>query len=136
LFVEARLTDNWLIQPIRDAISDGAVDGMSFRFDVVRDEWRDINGKLIKDDGELLALLYDPGERGPLQRTLIEVRVAELGPVVFPAYQETSVGVRARSIADTVRADSAFVRDIRASLARSVQAKLARISRTKRSAVH
>lgn len=122
LFVEARLTDNWLIQPIRDAISDGAVDGMSFRFDVVRDEWRDINGKLIKDDGELLALLYDPGERGPLQRTLIEVRVAELGPVVFPAYQETSVGVRARSIADTVRADSAFVRDIRASLARSVQA--------------
>src|SRR5690606_40475551 len=90
LFVEARLTDNWLIQPIRDAISDGAVDGMSFRFDVVRDEWRDINGKLIKDDGELLALLYDPGERGPLQRTLIEVRVAELGPVVFPAYQERS----------------------------------------------
>src|SRR5690606_15083209 len=58
----------------------------------------------------------------PLQRTLIEVRVAELGPVVFPAYQETSVGVRARSIAETVRADSAFVRDIRASLARSVQA--------------
>jgi HK97 family phage prohead protease len=35
LFVRARLSDNWLIEPVRDAIKDGAVSGMSFRFRVV-----------------------------------------------------------------------------------------------------
>lgn len=119
LFVSARMTDNWLVQPIRDAIADGAVDGMSFRFEVVRDEWRDKDGKLIKDDGELLNLLYRPDDRGPLQRTLIEVKVPELGPVVFPAYRETTVGVRAQSIAHDVANDDDFVRQVRASLARS-----------------
>ncbi len=32
LFISARLSDNWLIQPVRDAVRDRAVDGMSFRF--------------------------------------------------------------------------------------------------------
>jgi HK97 family phage prohead protease len=122
LFVSARLTDNWLIQPIRDAIADGAVDGMSFRFEVVREEWRDNTGKLLKDDTEILQLLYRPDDRGPLQRTLVELKVPELGPVVFPAYRETTVGVRARSIATTAIGDDDFVHQIRASLARSVEA--------------
>jgi HK97 family phage prohead protease len=94
LFVRARLTDNWLIQPIRDAIRDGGVTGMSFRFEPLRDEWRDGTGKVIKDQAELSRLLSDPGDRGPLERTLIEVRLLELGPVAWPAYTETSVGVR------------------------------------------
>lgn len=94
LFVRARLTDNWLIQPIRDAIRDGGVHGMSFRFEPIRDEWRDGNGKVIKDPSELQRLLWDAGDRGPLHRTLVEVRLMELGPVAWPAYAETSVGVR------------------------------------------
>lgn len=122
LFVSARLTDNWLVEPIRDAIAEGSIDGMSFRFEVVREEWRDANGKLLRDENEILQLLYRPDERGPLQRTLVELKVPELGPVVFPAYQETSVGVRARSMAATVATDGDFVRQIRASLARSVTA--------------
>lgn len=117
LFVSARLSDNWLVQPIRDAIADGAVDGMSFRFNVVRDEWRDGNGKLIRDD-ELFELLWMPGERGPIARTITEVKLHEVGPVVFPAYAETSVGVRARDVAALVRSDATLAREVRASLAR------------------
>jgi HK97 family phage prohead protease len=89
LYVSARLSDNWLVEPVRQAIAEKTVDGMSFRFTVVREEWRDKDGKLVKPD-ELGRLLWDPGERGPLQRELIELRVAELGPVVFPAYEGTS----------------------------------------------
>lgn len=118
LFISARLSDNWLIQPVRDAIADGAVTGMSFRFGVVREEWRDKAGKLIKSSEELLDLLWSPGDRGPLERTLIEVRMPELGPVVFPAYDDTMVGVRARSVADEIASDDELRRKARADLAR------------------
>ena len=74
LFVRARLSDNWLIEPIRDAIRDGAVNGMSFRFRVIIDEI--------------------DNQTDPPLRTLKEVSMPELGPVVFPAYEDTSVGVR------------------------------------------
>ncbi|WP_027930705.1 HK97 family phage prohead protease [Amycolatopsis thermoflava] len=106
LHVVGRLSDNWLIEPVRQAIADGAVDGMSFRFEVVREEWRDINGKVIRDPKELMQLLWEPGDRGPLVRTLKEVKVAELGPVVFPAYRETTVGVRSADDAATARRDT------------------------------
>lgn len=93
LFVRAGLFDNPVVEPIRQAIEGRAIDGMSFRFKVHRDEWRDSKGKLVKDS-ELPTLLRNPGERGPLNRTIREVELFELGPVVFPAYQGTSVGVR------------------------------------------
>ena len=97
-----RLHDNWLVEPVRDAIREGSVDGMSFRFSVVREEWRDKDGKLVKPD-EILGLLWEPGERGPLQRTLKEVKITEAGPVVWPAYAETSVGVRSTVTIDLGR---------------------------------
>jgi HK97 family phage prohead protease len=75
LFVRARLSDNWMVQPVRDAISDGGITGMSFRFRVIKDDWG------TDGDGET--------------RTIQEVELMELGPVVFPAYQQTSVAVRA-----------------------------------------
>lgn len=116
LYVRARLSDNWLIQPVRDAISERSIKGMSFRFSVIREEWRDNAGKLIKAE-ELGRLLWDPGDRGPLARTLIEVRCPELGPVVFPAYTQTSVDVRARGLADDITRDAQSVREVRRSLA-------------------
>lgn len=76
LAVTARLHDNELVKPIRDAIESGAIDGMSFRFQVVKDSW--------DESGDV-----------PL-RTIKEVRLMELGPVVFPAYASTSVGVRSQ----------------------------------------
>jgi HK97 family phage prohead protease len=121
LFVEARITDNWLMQPIRDAIAEKTVNGMSFRFEVVREEWRDVNGKLVKAD-EVLDLLWMPGDRGPLQRELIELKCRELGPVVFPAYVGTSVSVRARDVAHGLVDDSDSRARLRASLARDAAA--------------
>lgn len=115
LFVGARLTDNWLIEPVRDAIRDGAINGMSFRFAVMVDEWRDSDGKLVKDDN-LLELLWRPDDRGPLHRLLKEVKVPELGPVVFPAYAGTSASVRSVTI-DLGRLDE---REQRSQLARAV----------------
>lgn len=76
LFVRARLSDNWLVEPVRDAIRDGGVSGMSFRFRVVSDEWEKADGRD--------------------RRTISEVELFEAGPVVFPAYESTTVGVRSR----------------------------------------
>ena len=73
LKVRARLSDNWLIEPIRDAIRDGAITGMSFRFTPKDEEW----------DGDT--------------RTITAVDLHEVGPVVFPAYTATTVGVRSQS---------------------------------------
>lgn len=97
LFVSARLSSNWLVEPIRDAIAEGSIDGMSFRFSVVREEWRDNAGKILKSD-ELMKLLWDPADRGPLQRTLKEVKMPEVGPVVWPAYADTTASVRSQVI--------------------------------------
>ncbi|MFD7709478.1 HK97 family phage prohead protease [Streptomyces sp. NPDC059786] len=121
LHVEARITDNWLMQPVRDAIAEQSVNGMSFRFEVVREEWRDVNGKLVKPE-EVYDLLWMPGDRGPLQRELIELKCRELGPVVFPAYAGTSVSVRARDVADGLTDDDEMTRRIRHSLARDAAA--------------
>jgi len=117
LYVKGRITDNWLMEPIRDAIAEQTVNGMSFRFEVVREEWRDVNGKLVKPE-EVFDLLWMPGDRGPLQRELIELKCRELGPVVFPAYVGTSVSVRARDVAAGLVHDDTVTRQIRASLAR------------------
>jgi phage prohead protease, HK97 family len=94
LFVRGRLFDNEIVEPIRQAIEGQAITGMSFRFQVAREEWRDNKGTLIKAD-ELAKLLWEPGDRSPLKRTITEIDpLYELGPVVFPAYDATSVGVR------------------------------------------
>lgn len=74
LYVEARVFDNWLTEPLRDAIKDQAISGMSFRFSVVKETWAHA------DDGDV--------------RTLNEVKLYELGPVAWPAYSDTSVALR------------------------------------------
>ena len=89
LYVEARLHDNWLTQPVRDAIGSGSIDGMSFRFNVPKDKET-----------------WDRSGDVPL-RTLLEVGCPELGPVVFPAYTDTTVGVRSmlESLDDQTRTE-------------------------------
>lgn len=76
LYVRAKLHDNERVKPIRQAIASRAIDGMSFRFRVHRDHWE------RSADREV-----------PL-RSLREIEVPELGPVVFAAYKATTVGVR------------------------------------------
>jgi uncharacterized protein len=78
LFIRARLSDNWLIQPVRDAVRDQAVTGMSFRFlppDRNEERWERRTGTVDL-------------------RTLLRLSVPELGPVVFPAYEPTTASVR------------------------------------------
>ena len=115
LYVKARLHDNWLVQPVRDAIASGSVDGMSFRFIVVKDEWRDSKGNLLTDPAEIQRQMWAGDPKNVLQRTLKEVKVPELGPVVFPAYRETTVGVRSliqrmpEEMANALRAELAQI---------------------------
>src|ERR1700743_1020294 len=77
LFVRARMTDNWLVQPVRDAVANQSIDGMSFRFTVPDggEKWTEIKGQVP-------------------QRQLSQVDCSELGPVVFPAYDKTTAKVR------------------------------------------
>lgn len=101
--VLARLHDNWLTQPFRDAIASGSVDGMSFRFSVVKEDWTTAAGDKIRDEHELWDLLERswreelPDDELVL-RTLREVKVPEIGPVVWPAYGDTSASMRSRTI--------------------------------------
>lgn len=124
LHVVGRLSDNWLIEPVRSAIADEAISGMSFRFVVVRDIWTDSAGKQIAP-ADLDMLLWNPGDRGPLNRELVEVKMPECGPVVFPAYAETSVGVRARSVAHLIERDGEMRREVRATLVRHTTPEVA-----------
>jgi len=131
VWVEGRITDNWLMQPVRDAIENGGVKGMSFRFSVVRETWVDQAGTRIKPEDVELAL-WAPDRLGyevalPLVRQLKEVRAPEIGPVAWPAYVQTDVGVRSlpgldvadgrRVVIDLARLDSPAMR---ATLARAV----------------
>jgi len=91
LFVQARLHDNWLIEPVRDAVQEGSVTGMSFRFRAIKDSW-------------------DRPAKGLPVRTLLEVSVAELGPVVFPAYASASSGIRQEDLAECRQAHDSWVK--------------------------
>jgi Escherichia/Staphylococcus phage prohead protease len=90
LWVEARLHDNALVRPVRDAIASGALRGMSIRF-------------VVQPDG-------DRWERidGVDHRTISGADLFELGPVVFPAYDGTTAGVR--SSTDAYRPRLALLR--------------------------
>jgi len=79
LKVRARLSDNWLVEPVRDAIRDGGITGMSFKFRVIDEQWDQRDGADW--------------------RTITEVELYEAGPVVSPAYEATTVGVRSRQTA-------------------------------------
>lgn len=77
LHVRARLFDNATVEPVREAIAAGAINGMSFRFSVPKggDAW-------------------SKPKSGMERREIREADTAEIGPVVFPAYDQTSVSVR------------------------------------------
>lgn len=85
LMLRAEFIDRPYAEDIKAAVEAGAIDGMSFRFNVVKDEW--------DESGDV-----------PL-RTLREVKLLELGPVTFPAYSATTAGVRSQAVYET------FVRD-------------------------
>jgi phage head maturation protease len=90
---------------VREAIAAGTIDGMSHRFGVVRESWAYADGKPIRDERALMSemerAVYEnlPEEELPV-RTVKEARILEMGPVVWPAYTQTSVGVRSTTVID------------------------------------
>ena len=79
LYVKAQLADNWLVEPVRDAIKNGSISGMSIRMAVMQEDW-------------------GTGDDSVDERSVKEVALMELGPVVFPAYEGTSVSARSREV--------------------------------------
>lgn len=97
--VVARLHQSPLFEPVREVIATGTVNGMSIRFSPVRERWYWPDGRQVKNEAEIEAELYrtwreDVPDDELLRRDVVESEVAEMGPVVWPAYITTSVGVR------------------------------------------
>lgn len=86
LVVEVPLDDTSYNRDLLASLRSGALDGMSFRFSVTKEEWEDKS-----EDNELPV------------RTLKEVKLYEFGPVTFPAYEATTAGVRGRQAYDLYR---------------------------------
>jgi HK97 family phage prohead protease len=82
LYFRARMFDNWLIEPLTEAIREQAVKGMSFRFEVPKgaESWNRNGAKHV--------------------RSVREVVLHELGPVVFPAYADATAALR--SLGDSI----------------------------------
>lgn len=98
--VIARMHQDPLFGPVREVISTGTVNGMSIRFGALREKWYWPDGKQVKEAAQIEAELYrtwreDVPDEELLRRDVLEAQVPEMGPVVWPAYKQTSVGVRA-----------------------------------------
>lgn len=90
LLVAIDLPDAQWAQDLAVTIERGDVNQMSFSFRTIRDAWT------RGEDGQ------------PDIRELLEVRLYEVSPVTFPAYEETEISVRAlRALGDEDLADEA-----------------------------
>lgn len=99
MHVVAQLHRSAIFEPVREVISTGTVNGMSIRFAPVREKWYWPDGRQVRNAAEIEAELYrtwreDVPDEELLRRDIIEASIAEAGPVVWPAYTATSVGVR------------------------------------------
>lgn len=102
LYVRARLYDNDVVKPVRQAIAGRSIKGMSFRFEV--------------PDGGDVWTRSGTAE----QREIRDADVHELGPVVFPAYDTTSVAVRSILAGLDPDEHRALIRELAGSLATPV----------------
>lgn len=75
-----------------ESIKRGDVDGMSFGFRVVKDDW--------------------DTERSPHLRTLQEVELIEVSPVTFPAYPATAGSLTVRSYLESIGEDEQRIEEI------------------------
>lgn len=127
----ARLHQAPIFEPVREVIASGTVSGMSIRFSPAVEKWYRADGKQLKTQGEIWAELErtwyeDVPDEELIRRDIVRSDVAETGPVVWPAYVATSVGVRSldsgdrhdlvRELVSELRADPAFAQAIAAAL--------------------
>jgi HK97 family phage prohead protease len=97
LYVRARLFDNPVVEPVRQAIAGKAIKGMSYRFQIPSggDKWTVRSG-----DVDL--------------RSVYDTDTAEIGPVVFPAYDATDVAVRSLLSGMDAEERAALIRELAA----------------------
>jgi HK97 family phage prohead protease len=84
LYIEVPLDDTSYNRDLKASLKSGAIDGMSFRFTVTRED---------------TELPDDPTDHNPdrlEERTIRELKLFEVGPVTWPAYEATTAGVRSR----------------------------------------
>lgn len=103
--VRGHLLDNPVVEPVRQAIAAGAIRGMSFRFSV-KDRKGGDRWTRRSNDVDL--------------RQILDADVHEAGPVVFPAYRQTSVSVRSLLSAWTDEDRQALVDELLAMTGRAV----------------
>lgn len=127
LHVEARMHAAPLFEPLREAIGTKTINGMSFRFEVMREDWFFRGKKLTNPDDVLRHIWRDVPDMGDdfVVRTLKELKVPELGPVVFPAYPDTTASVRSREVITLMRTDESMVLQFRNGIARAMGAEAA-----------
>jgi HK97 family phage prohead protease len=85
LLVEITPPDTQAARDVIESMKRGDVDQMSFGFRTKKDDWEE------NDKGELI-------------RTLIEVDIFDVSPVVFPAYPTTEIAVRSMDAWKAARA--------------------------------
>jgi hypothetical protein len=84
LYIEAPLDETSYNADLGASLRSGALDGMSFRMTVTRDDSE------LPDE----ATEHNPDQLE--ERTLREIKLFEVSVVTFPAYEATTAGVRAR----------------------------------------
>lgn len=105
LRVKARLFDNPVVEPVRQAIEGQAIRGMSFRF-------------MVPDGGDTWQQ-----RRGDVDlREVHQADTAECGPVVFPAYDTTTVSVRSLLAGLDPAEYESLVRELRDDVLRELRA--------------
>jgi HK97 family phage prohead protease len=86
VYTETPLSDHWFNRElIKPMLVDGVLDGMSFRFSVVEDSW---------------TYPKKPTEHNPKalpERSLVDFKWYEFGPVDHPAYQAAMAGIRSQA---------------------------------------
>lgn len=73
------LPNTQLGRDVKELVARGDLSGCSFSFDVTNERWVEEKG----DDGQLT-----------LKRELLACKLYDVGPVTFPAYEQTDVAVR------------------------------------------
>jgi uncharacterized protein len=109
LYVEVPLSATSYNEDLTALIRDGAIDGMSFRFQVINEKW-------------------NRPKTGLPERTITELKLFEFGPVVYPAYSQTTVGVRTGRACTPTEKQAANVAKLRQFAAAPAVAKLRRLA--------
>ena len=89
LNIELDPPDNEWGRPVLDAVRRGDVTGMSLSFRAIKQEW----------------VSAPEGSRELPLRIVREAKLFEISPVTFPAFEQTTVGVRSESLEDIERGE-------------------------------